>query len=97
MGFAAWQLRAARAAADISIQTLSELSAVSVSSIRRAERAGSAPMSRVNCKALTDALAALDVVMSAPDIEPAAVTMTNPGPADDGTAQNDKGSSARSA
>ncbi len=66
-GFKAWQLRAARGAADISIQQLADLSGVSVSSIRRAEKNGAAPMSLVNQKALLDALAELGVVISTCD------------------------------
>ena len=76
-GFAAWQLRAGRAAADISIQRLADLSGVSVSSIRRAEENGSEPMSQVNQKVLLDALAALGVSLSEPGAAPATVTMTD--------------------
>lgn len=89
-GFAAWQLRAARAAADISIQKLADLSAVSVSSIRRAEENGSGPMSRVNQKALTDALEGLGVTMSAPDSTPATVTLSAAAQAAATSAQSDK-------
>ena len=76
-GFAAWQLRAARAAADISIQRLADLSQISVSSIRRAEVNGSEPMSLVNQKALLDALAVLGVSLSEPGATPATVTMSD--------------------
>ena len=79
-GFKAWQLRAARAAADISIQALADRSGVSVSSIRRAEDYGSQPMSRVNQKALLDALAASGVTMSAPGMTPATVMMADTAP-----------------
>ena len=73
--FDAWQLRAARAAADLSIQVLADLSGVSVSTIRRAEIHGAQPMSRVNRQALISALAAFGVAMSS-DVSPATVTMT---------------------
>ena len=73
--FDAWQLRAARAAADLSIQMLADLSGVSVSTIRRAEAQGAQPMSRVNRKALIGALAECGVSIST-GVSPATVTMT---------------------
>ncbi len=73
--FDAWQLRAARAAADLSIQALADLSGVSVSTIRRAETQGAQPMNRVNRQALIAALADFGVAMST-DVSPATVTMT---------------------
>jgi len=74
----AWQFRAARAAADVSIQTLAERSQISVSTIRRAERDGSGPMSRISQKALLDALTALGVTLSEPGVAPATVSMAPP-------------------
>ena len=74
-GFLAWQLRAARAAADLSIQQLADLSGVSVSSIRRAEQNGSTPMSRPNQKALLDALEAKGVHIDLPADGSGAVSM----------------------
>lgn len=73
--FDAWQLRAARAAADLTIQALADLSGLSVSTIRRAETQGAKPMSRVNRQALVMALAECGVVMSS-NVSPATVTMT---------------------
>lgn len=73
--FEAWQLRAARAAADLSIQALADLTGVSVSTIRRAETHGAQPMSRVNRQALISALANCGVAISS-DVSPATVTMT---------------------
>lgn len=75
MEFDAWQLRAARAAADLSIQMLADLSGVSVSTIRRAETQGAQPMSRVNRYALIAALSECGVTMST-NVLPATVTMT---------------------
>lgn len=74
-GFKAWQLRAARAAAGLSILNLAELSGVSVSSIQRAEKSGSDPMSRANQEALLKALAERGVVVSAPGEQPATISM----------------------
>ncbi len=76
--FPAWQLRAARAAADVSIQQLAERSGISVSTIRRAEQNGSGPMNRVSQKALVDALNALGVMLSEPGAGPATVSMAAP-------------------
>lgn len=73
--FDAWQLRAARAAADLSIQTLADRSGVSVSTIRRAEAQGAQPMTRVNRQALIAALSECGVAMST-GVSPATVTMT---------------------
>lgn len=73
--FDAWQLRAARAAADLSIQMLADRSGVSVSTIRRAETQGAQPMTRVNRQALVTALSACGVTMSI-GVFPATVTMT---------------------
>lgn len=53
-----WQLRAARAAADLTAQQLADFSRLSVNSIRRVEAGAWDKMSRVNQAALIHALAA---------------------------------------
>lgn len=52
-----WQLRAARAAVDLTAQQLADLSGLSVNSVRRVEQGAWDKMSRVNQRALVDALA----------------------------------------
>lgn len=56
-----WQLRAGRAAAELSAQQMAQYSGLSLSSVRRAEDEGVARLTPVNQKALLDALADLGV------------------------------------
>lgn len=65
-GLEPWQLRAARAAADLTAQQLADLSGLSVNSVRRVEQGGWSKMSRVNQRALIDALEATGAVFLAP-------------------------------
>ena len=69
-----WQLRAARAAADLSASDLAALSHLSVNSIRRVENGGWEKMSRVNQKALIEALQACGVQFVATEEGQAAIT-----------------------
>lgn len=78
----AWQLRAARAAANISAQELAALSGLSVNTIRRAEQAGMAPMSKVNKKALIAALAELGAELGV-EVDGAAAIVFRPASSED--------------
>lgn len=61
--YLAWQLRAARAAANISADTLSQLAGVHVNTIRRAEKEGMEKMSGANQNAIYQALKKLGIVL----------------------------------
>ncbi len=61
-GLEPWQLRAARAAADLTAQQLADLSCLSVNSVRRVEAGGWSKMSRPNQRALIDALESKGVI-----------------------------------
>lgn len=60
-----WQLRAARAATDLTAQQLADISGLSVNSVRRVEQGAWDKMSRVNQRALIEALGQCGITFTA--------------------------------
>ena len=73
-----WQLRAARAAADLTAQELAAISGLSVNSVRRVEQGAWDKMSRVNQRALVEALASCGATFSATQDGAAAISFNAP-------------------